>query len=185
MVGSEGNEISVFDGAPFKFIKTLREHTGFVNKIAFRPDGIFFASISADKSLVIYDTETLEVTRKVDKAHTKGIIDLVWLNDSTIATSSSDNVVKYWNVDSGSEIKILNPNADGKEKIDNQALGLISTQDAIMSVSLNSNINVWNHADVEGGSTNPSYVIQGHSVSNLQSYIFSITYLLLPMLVGS
>lgn len=105
LVGGENNEISVFDGAPFKFNKTLREHTGFVNKIAFRPDGIFFVSVSADKIIVIYDTETLEVTRKIDKAHTKGIIDVVWINDNTIATSSSDNVVKYWNVDTGSEVR--------------------------------------------------------------------------------
>jgi hypothetical protein len=53
----------------------------------------------------------------------------------------------------------LNPNADGKEKVENQALGVISTPDAIMSVSLNSNINVWNNSDVESGSKHPSYVI--------------------------
>jgi hypothetical protein len=53
----------------------------------------------------------------------------------------------------------LNPNVDGKEKVENQALGVISTPDAIMSVSLNSNINVWNNYDVESGSKHPSYVI--------------------------
>jgi len=94
LVGGENNEITVFDGAPFKFNKTLRTHTGFINKIAFRPDGLFFVSVSADKSIAIYDTETLEVVRKIDKAHNKGIIDAVWVNDNTIATSSSDNEVK-------------------------------------------------------------------------------------------
>jgi hypothetical protein len=59
----------------------------------------------------------------------------------------------------------LNPNADGKEKVENQALGLINTPEALMSVSMNSNINVWNHADVEGGAKLPSYIIQGHSVN--------------------
>jgi WD repeat-containing protein 1 (actin-interacting protein 1) len=171
LVAGENNEISVFDGAPFKFTKTLREHTGFINKIAFRQDGIFFASASADKSVVIYDTETLEVTKKIDKAHTKGIIDLVWVNDNTIATASSDNIVKHWNVDTGAEFKTLNPNFDGKEKIENQALGLISTPDATLSVSLNSNINVWNQTDIESGTSNPSYVIQGHS-----HHISSLTY---------
>jgi WD40 repeat protein len=105
LAGGENNEISVFEGAPFKFNKTLRAHTGFVNKVAFRPDGLFFVSVSADKSIAIYDTETLEVVRKIEKAHNKGIIDVVWVNDSTIATSSSDNDIKYWNIESGTEIR--------------------------------------------------------------------------------
>ena len=105
LVGGEGNEICVFDGVPFKFSKTLRDHTGFVNKVSFRPDGLFFVSVSADKSIVIYDTQTLEVVRKIDKAHNKGIIDVVWLNDSTIATSSSDNDIKYWSIETGAELK--------------------------------------------------------------------------------
>lgn len=105
LVGGEGNEICVFDGVPFKFTKTLRDQTGFVNKVSFRPDGLFFVSVSADKSVVIYDTQTLEVVRKIDKAHNKGIIDVVWLNDSTIATSSSDNDVKYWSIETGAELK--------------------------------------------------------------------------------
>ncbi len=90
-----------------------------MNKIAYRPDGIFFVSVSADKSIAIYDSETLEVVRKIDKAHNKGIIDVVWINDSQIATSSSDNDVKIWNVDTGAEVKTLSPNADGKEKLEN------------------------------------------------------------------
>jgi WD40 repeat protein len=105
LVGGENNEITVFDGAPFKFNKTLRTHTGFVNKIAFRHDALFFVSVSADKSIAIYDSETLEVVRKIDKAHNKGIIDVVWVSDNTIATSSSDNELKYWNIESGSEIR--------------------------------------------------------------------------------
>jgi len=31
-------------------------------------------------------------------------------------------------------------------------------------VSLNSNINVWNATDIDGGAKTPSFVIQGHSV---------------------
>lgn len=164
-MGGENNEISVFDGTPFKFNKTIRAHTGFVNKIAYRPDGIFFVSVSADKSIAIYDSETLEVVRKIEKAHNKGIIDAIWINDAQIATSSSDNDVKYWNIDTGNEVRSLNPNADGKEKVENQSLGIINTPEALMSVSQNSNINVWAQSDIEAGAKLPSYIIQGHSVT--------------------
>jgi WD40 repeat protein len=105
LLGGEDNSIIVMDGTPFKFVKTLKGHTGFVNKVAFRPDGMFIVSVSADKSIVIYDSDTLEVVRKIDKAHTKGIIDVAWISDSLIATSSSDNLIKYWNVETGEEIK--------------------------------------------------------------------------------
>ena len=62
-------------------------------------------SASSDKTVVIYDTETLEQVKKIEKAHTKGILDALWLDDNTIATCSSDNTVKVWNVAEGTEIR--------------------------------------------------------------------------------
>jgi WD40 repeat protein len=79
----------------------MRTHTNFINKVAFRPDGKFFISVSADKSIILYDTESLEVVRKIDKAHNKGILDAVWINDSDIMTCSSDNEIKFWNIETG------------------------------------------------------------------------------------
>jgi hypothetical protein len=52
---------------------------------------------------------------------------------------------------------------DDKEKIENAQVGLLISPEAVYSLSLNSNINVWNHLDVEGGSRHPSFTIQGHS----------------------
>jgi WD repeat-containing protein 61 len=120
ILSGENQEVYVFDGVPFKHAKTLRAHTNFVNKVAFRQDGKVFVSVSSDKTIVVYDTESLEVVRKIEKAHTKGIIDVSWINDSTIATSSTDNEIKFWNIETGSEVKSLNPNFDGKEKVENQ-----------------------------------------------------------------
>ncbi len=105
----------MFDGTPYKHTKSLKTHTNFVNKVAFSKDGKFFISVSSDKSIVLYDTESLEVVRKIEKAHNKGILDALWLNDTTIITSSSDNEIKFWNIETGTEIKSLNPNFDGKE----------------------------------------------------------------------
>lgn len=61
--------------------------------------------MSSDKSIAIHDSETTEIIRKIDKAHNKGVIDVVWVDDSMIVTCSSDNTVKFWNVEDGSEIK--------------------------------------------------------------------------------
>jgi WD repeat-containing protein 1 (actin-interacting protein 1) len=105
IIGGENQEVFVFDGVPYKFTKTIKTHTNFINKVAFRADGKFFISVSSDKSIVLYDTETLEVVRKIDKAHNKGIIDAIWINDAEIVTCSSDNEVKYWNIETGAPIR--------------------------------------------------------------------------------
>jgi WD40 repeat protein len=35
-------------------------------------------------------------------------------------TCSADNEVKYWNIEQGVEVRALNVNIDGKEKVENQ-----------------------------------------------------------------
>lgn len=172
VVAGENNEVYLFDGAPFKHTKTISQHTSFVNKVAFREDGKVFITVSSDKSIVLHDTETMEVIRKIDKAHTKGIMDANWVDEQTIVTCSTDNEVKFWNIESGVEIRSLNPNEDGKEKLENQQLGLIAAKDQTLTISLNSNINVWNHADIEEGKKTPSYIIQGHA-NYIQSLAFA------------
>ena len=39
VMGGEDYQIYVFDGVPFKHVKTIQAHSNFVNKIAFREDG--------------------------------------------------------------------------------------------------------------------------------------------------
>lgn len=62
-------------------------------------------TVSSDKTIVIYDSETLEVVKKIDKAHTKGIMDVNWIDEKTIATCSTDNLIKFWDIESGTEIR--------------------------------------------------------------------------------
>lgn len=105
IMGGENQEIYVYDGVPFKPVKTLYPHTNFVNKVVFSPEGKKFASASSDKSFVIHDTETLEEIKKIEKAHNKGVTDVVWIDEDTLMTSSTDNTLKIWSAEDGSEIK--------------------------------------------------------------------------------
>lgn len=156
----------MFDGVPFKHAKTINLHTNFVNQVAFRPDGKVFMSVSSDKTIAFHDSETLEVIRKIEKAHTKGIMDASWVDDRTVVTCSTDNTIKYWNFEDGAEIRSLNLYGDGKEAVEHQQLGLVHTADkSVITVSLNNNINVWSDEDITGGVKTPSYSIQGHAVS--------------------
>jgi WD repeat-containing protein 1 (actin-interacting protein 1) len=101
VMGGENLEMYVFDGVPFKHAKTLHTHQNFVNRILFRPDGKQFASVSSDKNVVIHDSETLEPITTIEKAHTKGVMDIAWLGDDTIMTCSTDNSLKIWSVEDG------------------------------------------------------------------------------------
>ena len=48
VVASEDSNICYFEGPPFKWNKTLSEHTRFVNVIRYSPNGEKFASGGAD-----------------------------------------------------------------------------------------------------------------------------------------
>lgn len=98
VLGGENQELHIFDGAPFKSVKTVNNHTNFVNKVAFSQSGTKFLSVSSDKSIAIYDSESTEILQKIDKAHGKGIIDAVWIDEDMIMTASTDNTIKMWNV---------------------------------------------------------------------------------------
>jgi WD40 repeat protein len=69
VVGGENFETYVFDGVPFKHAKTLHVHSHFVNRIRFSPSGKQFVSVSSDKSIVVFDSDTLEEVKKIEKAH--------------------------------------------------------------------------------------------------------------------
>ncbi|CDW71723.1 wd repeat-containing protein 1 [Stylonychia lemnae] len=164
VMGGENQELFVYDGVPFKAVKTLYPHSNFVNKVVFSPEGKKFVSASSDKSLVIHDTETLEEIKKIEKAHNKGVTDVVWIDEDTLMTSSTDNTIKIWSAEDGSEIKVLSIDGDEQEKLENQQLGIIAESENFWSVTLNSNINIYNGKDVfKKDLLTPSKIIQGHS----------------------
>lgn len=105
IMGGENQELHVFDGAPFKAVKTINNHTNFVNKVAFSQSGAKFLSASSDKTIAVYDSESTEQIQKIEKAHGKGVIDAVWIDEDMIMTASTDNTIKLWNVQDGTEIK--------------------------------------------------------------------------------
>jgi WD40 repeat protein len=104
-MSGENYEIYIYEGVPFKYLKVLSVHNNFINKVAFNPSGSILASVSSDKTIVFHNSETWEVVQKIEKAHTKGIIDCEWVDNDTLITCSSDNHVKVWNAKEGTELK--------------------------------------------------------------------------------
>ncbi len=61
-------------------------------------------SVSSDKSIIVYDTETLDTVQKIEKAHGKGILDVAWLDFDSLITVSTDATAKLWSVKEAKEL---------------------------------------------------------------------------------
>jgi WD40 repeat protein len=63
------------------------------------PDGSKFATVSADKSIAVFDAVSGEMTKHFKTAHAMGVYDLSWIDNHTFVSCSADNLVKKWHVD--------------------------------------------------------------------------------------
>lgn len=85
--------------APYKYAKTLSDHTGFVQDVAFSPDGAHFASVGADSKLLLYTgadgTLVTSLSTQANGGHAGGIFAVSWSKDSkSLVTSGADRTVK-------------------------------------------------------------------------------------------
>jgi len=112
-------------------IKTLSSHTKAVVGIAVSKDGKYFASGSADNSIIIWDAASCQLIRKIE-AHKGQVTTLDFSPDSkTLISGSTDKTLRLWNIADGTEIR--NFNADFKQGIyqckfssDGKMLGVVS-----------------------------------------------------------
>ena len=57
--GGEENDLQYYKAQPFKYEKSINKvHTGFINACGFSPDGSHFVTVSQDKQVKIFSSET-------------------------------------------------------------------------------------------------------------------------------
>jgi len=73
-----------YEGPPFKFKHSIRDHSNFVNCIRYSPDGSKFITVSSDKKGLIYDGKTGEKIGELstEGGHTGSIYAVSWSPDS-------------------------------------------------------------------------------------------------------
>ncbi|CAD8068738.1 unnamed protein product [Paramecium sonneborni] len=158
-LGGDESLICWFEGPPFKFKKSIKQHNNSIFSIKYNKCGDHFVSVGADKKVFLYEGKNGEVVKEIstDSPHTRSITGVSWINDTSFITSSNDTTLKVWNFDG--LIKTLKiPNA---QEIDDMQVGVTISGNVVYSLSLTGVLNVWNDPiNLEQG---PSKRFFGHN----------------------
>lgn len=153
--GSEDFKVNFFEGPPFKYTTSMKDHTRFVNCVRFSPNGELLVSVGSDKLGIVYDGKTGEKKGEL-KGHDGSIFSCAWSPDSTkILTASADKKCKIWDAAS---FACLTTFTYGEDVLDQQ-VGCLWQGDTIVSLSLSGDIN---YLDANSPAK-PARVIKGHN----------------------
>ncbi|KAI0690233.1 WD40 repeat-like protein [Cerioporus squamosus] len=129
-------------GVPFKYDKTIKTHTKFVQDVRFSPSGDHFASVGSDFKIFVYDGKTGETLGEfTDSPHAGSIMACSWSPDSkSLVTSAADCTVKLWDV----ETKKAQTTWTLGSGVNHQQVGNTWTAgDSIVSLSMSGDLNIF------------------------------------------
>ncbi|EOY00921.1 Transducin family protein / WD-40 repeat family protein isoform 1 [Theobroma cacao] len=154
--------VNFYEGPPFKFKLSHREHSNFVNCIRFSPDGSKLISVSSDKKGIIYDAKTGETIGELscEDGHTGSIYAVSWSADGKhVLTVSADKTAKIWEIfedGSGKVKKTLE--CPGSGGVEHMLVGCLWQNDHLVTVSLGGTINLFSASDPD----KPPLLLSGH-----------------------
>ncbi|KAJ1647424.1 WD40 repeat-like protein [Coemansia asiatica] len=160
---SDDGSCVFYTGAPYRFSKTLKEHTGFVHDVKYSPSDEFFATVGADKKIFLYDGRTGDLVRQVaaiesaEAGHKGSIFAVSWSPDSKyLVTSSGDRTCKFWDVVADKLVHTVLIGS-GSSAPEHQQIGNLWAGSRIISLSLSGDLNV-----LSMDSEKPVRVVVGH-----------------------
>ncbi|KAH9254770.1 hypothetical protein BASA81_007188 [Batrachochytrium salamandrivorans] len=161
VTGSDDMTVNFYHGVPFKFNKSITNHSRFVQSVRYSPNGDLFASSGSDGKIFLYDGKTGDDVAEIsasENAHTGGIFSVSWSPDSTqLMTASADQTVKVWDVAAKAVVSTFK--FSDVQHIDHQQVGSLWQGQYQISLSLSGDIN---YLDARSGNT-PVRVVRGHS----------------------
>ncbi|XP_050231429.1 actin-interacting protein 1-2-like [Mercurialis annua] len=145
--------VNFYEGPPFKFMLSHREHSNFVNCVRFSPDGSKCISVGSDKKGIIYDGKTGEIIGQLsqENGHKFSIYAVSWSPDSKqVLTVSADKSAKIWEIPEngdGSLKKTLE--CPGTGGVDDMLIGCLWQHDCLVIVSLGGTIYLYSANDLD------------------------------------
>ncbi|KAL0959696.1 hypothetical protein HGRIS_011391 [Hohenbuehelia grisea] len=153
----DDSTIVFHQGVPYKFDKTIRTHTKFVQDVQYAPSGDHFASVGSDSKIFVYDGKTGDTLAELtDSPHKGSIMACSWNRDSKfLVTSAADCTVKLWDIDARKAVTTWTVGSG----VNHQQMGNVwSGEEDIISLSLSSDLNVF---DRRANTDKPTRVISG------------------------
>ena len=114
--------LHLWDLATRTEIATLKEHNGWVNSVAFSPDGALVATAGGwaeggeDGTVRLWDAATRSVVA-VLQGHTDDVNSVAFADGNTLASGSKDGTVRLWDVKTRTEIATLEGHTDGVNSV--------------------------------------------------------------------
>ncbi|KAG6542384.1 hypothetical protein Mapa_016213 [Marchantia paleacea] len=160
--GGEDFLVNYYEGPPFRFKTSHREHSNFVNCVRYSPDGNKFITVGSDKKGIIYDGKSGEKLGELsgDYTHTGSIYAASWSPDSKqVLTVSADKTAKVWNIsEAGSGSVSTTFSLEGDGGVRDMQVGCLWLNDYLVSISLGGKLSYLSQAN----SSLPPKVISGH-----------------------
>ncbi|KAI9507289.1 WD40 repeat-like protein [Russula earlei] len=152
----DDNLIVFHQGTPYRYDKTIKTHTRFVQDVRYAPSGDHFASVGSDGKVFLYDGKAGEAVDEFPEGHAGTAYALSWSPDSrAISTSSADTTVKLWDVETR---KATRTYALGTGLQHQQVGNVWNSPDTIVSLSFSGYLNVF---DRRSGEKGPVKVLHG------------------------
>ncbi|GFP99997.1 66 kDa stress protein [Phtheirospermum japonicum] len=145
--------VNFYEGPPFKFKLSHRDHSNFVNCVRFAPDGSKFITVSSDKKGILYDAKTGDVIGELssEDGHKGTIYAVSWSPDSKqVLTVSADKSAKIWEISEDNIGKVKKTwTCPGSGGVDDMLVGCLWQNDHIVTVSLGGTIFLYSASDLE------------------------------------
>ena len=134
----------LWDPATGEHLRTLTGHDGWVNGVAFSPDGRLLATASRDQTARLWDLATGECLRTLT-GHDRAVLGVAFSPDGRLlATASSDETAWLWDLATGEHLRTLTGH-------DNLVLGVAFSPDGrlLATASSDETARLWDPATGE------------------------------------
>ncbi|OMO97219.1 hypothetical protein CCACVL1_04629 [Corchorus capsularis] len=154
--------VNFYEGPPFRFKQSHRDHSNFVNCVRFSPDGSKFITVSSDKKGIIFDGKSGDKIGELssEDAHKGSIYAVSWSPDSKqVLTVSADKTAKVWEISEDGSGKLKKTlTCSGSGGVDDMLVGCLWQNDHLVTVSLGGTISIFSASNLE----NAPLQLSGH-----------------------